>query len=538
MATLRGMAALLAAAVGACSGSGSADDGFDAGPPDAAPFDPCDPLGDRPGVCPARGVYPGPIQVELRAPPGSEVYFTVDGSEPDEASGTLYTGPVELAPPADRGVVFLRARAVDPATGPRPVVTHSYVFAPAVLAQGAAPAGFPAVWGNGATRPADYQMDARVLLDPVADAAALGALPTVSLLLAPDDLWGPEQGIYMNPAQDGVTWERPASIEIVGDGMSAQTGCGVRIQGGSSTQGWKAAKLSMRVSFKQAYGADELALPLFGGDGDGDAGRYDVLILDAHLNMTWSHPDQSQRIRADYIRDRFASDLQLAVGSHAPRGRFVHLYLNGLYWGLYELHERPDEHFAASYLGGDDDSYEVLKHTREDVVNGDAAAYDALFALARQGLADPARYAAIADQLDVADFIDYMLVNFYAGNEDWSHHNWYAARRKPNGRWHFFSWDAEHVLKDVAIDRTAINDPAAPGELYQLLRENPDFRAALSARAAEIESSIVLESGRWGDVNSPEAPHDITQWRAEQTWLQETWFPGRPAVVAGQLDEP
>lgn len=555
--TLRGLAALLAAAAGACSGAGGGAADAAQGPPDATAFDPCDPLGDRPGVCPARGVYDRPIQVELRAPLGAEVYYTLDGSEPDEASGTPYAGPIDLAPPADRGLVILRARAIDPLSGPRPVVTHSYVFAHAVLAQAAAPAGVPAVWGSQDTRPGDYAMDARVLDDPDAAAAALADLPTVSLVLAPDDLWGLERGIYMNPEESGTEWERAASLEVFdGADLSLQAGAAARIQGGSSTRDWKSAKLSLRLSFKEEYGPAELEVPLFGA---GEADGFDNLILDAHLNMTWSHPEQSQRVRADYIRDRFASDLQLAVGSLAPRGRFVHLYLNGLYWGLYELHERPDEHFAAAYLGGAATDYDVLKHTRDDVVSGDVAAYDALFALARQGLGDPSRYAAIQEQLDLADFIDYMLVNFYAGNEDWSQHNWYAARRRPDGRWRFFSWDAEHVLKAIDSDRTAVSDAAAPGELYQLLRVNPDFRARVAARAAEllapggaftseaagalyagraaeIESSIVLESARWGDVNSPDAPHGVAQWQAEQAWIRDTYFPARPAVVAGQLD--
>ena len=561
--TLRGMAALLAAALGACSGSsgGAAEDAgasADGGTPDATPFDPCDPLGDRPGVCPARGVYQGPIQVELRAPLGAEVYYTLDGSEPDEATGTRYGEPIDLAPPADRGLVVLRARAIDPESGSRPIVTHSYVFASAVLAQTAAPDGVPAMWGTDPSRAGDYQMDPRVIEEPAAAAAAFADLPTVSLVMAPDDLWGAERGIYMNPEAGGLEWERPVSFEIFDGGeLSVQAGCGVRVQGGSSTLDWKSAKLSLRLAFKEELGPKELDATLFGG-GD-EAAEYDTLILDAHLNLTWTHPDVGQRTRADYIRDRFTSDLQLAVGGHAPRGRFVHLYLNGLYWGLYELHERPDEHFAAAYLGGAPADYDVIKHVRTDVVNGDVAAYDALFTLARQGLADPARYAAIQEQLDVADFIDYMLVNFYVGNDDWSHHNWYAARRKPDGRWRFFSWDAEHVLKAVDVNRTAINDSAAPGELYQLLRGNPDFTAAVTARAAEllaadgpfstdaaralyiaradeIESSVVLESARWGDVNSPDAPHGVVHWLAEQAWIRDTYFPARPAAVAGQLD--
>ncbi|HUS67210.1 MAG TPA: CotH kinase family protein [Kofleriaceae bacterium] len=542
-------------------GGGDDDDASDAavGPDaaraaDAAP-DPCDPLGNRPGVCPARGLYDDAIDVELRAPDGAQVVYTLDGSPPD-AGSTAYDGPIAIAPPADRGVVIVRARAIDPSTGPGPIVTHSYVFPAAVLAQSAAPAGLPAVWGTSETYPADYEMDGSVLGDAAGAAAALGALPVVSLALAPDDLWGAEQGLYMNPENGGIEWERAASIEIFGgaEALSTQEDCGARIQGGSSQNDWKVPKLSMRVIFRETYGADELEASLFAGD----AARFDTLVLDAHLNWTWVHPAADQRLRADYLRDRFTSDLQLAIGSQAPRGRFVHLFLGGLYWGLYELHERPDEHFAAAYLGGDDADYDVIKHGSTIVVNGDGTAWDAMFALARQGLDDDDRYAALAAQLDVPDFIDYMLVNFFAGNDDWPHHNWYAARRKPDGLWRFFSWDAEHTLKQVDVDRTGVDAAGTPGELYQLLAVRADFRAAVSARgtallagpfaaaaandlyqarADEVRASIVLESARWGDSRSPDSPSGVTQWEAEQSWLEDTYFPQRPAVFAGQLPE-
>ena len=61
----------------------------------------------------------------------------------------------------------------------------------------------------------------------------------------------------------------------------------------------------------------------------------------------------------------------------------------------------------------------------------------------------PANYAAVQQKLDIDDFIDYMLVNYYAGNTDWAHNNWYASfnRVDPNGKWRFHSWDAEHVFK-------------------------------------------------------------------------------------------
>ena len=111
----------------------------------------------------------------------------------------------------------------------------------------------------------------------------------------------------------------------------------------------------------------------------------------------------------------------------------------------------PTNPLRPRILGGDKDDYDVLKHTSGTVVNGSADNYHAMLGLARQNLAYDTNYQNLAAVLDIDDFIDYMLVNFYAGNEDWDHHNWYATynRVDPNGRWRFHSWDAEHVLESV-----------------------------------------------------------------------------------------
>ena len=89
---------------------------------------------------------------------------------------------------------------------------------------------------------------------------------------------------------------------------------------------------------------------------------------------------------------------------------------------------------------------------RNTPVSGDATApgnYAALLNLVRQNMTVTANYAAVQQKLDIDDFIDYMLANYYSGNTDWAHKNWYASfnRVDPNGKWRFHSWDAEHVFK-------------------------------------------------------------------------------------------
>lgn len=439
------------------------------------------------------------------------------------------------------------------------IATHTYVFPADVLTQPPDPDGRPATWGTGADAvPADYEMDPGVVgADAEAARTGLEAIPSISIVLEPEDLFGAADGIYMHPAESGDAWERAASAELLLPDVSPgfQIDCGIRIQGGSSTEDWKAAKLSLRLAFRSEYGPQRLVFPLF----DGPVASFDSLVLDAHLNFTWVHPDHAQRIRAEYLRDAFTSDLLRAVGAISPHGRFVHLYLGGLYWGLYEVHERPDASFAASYQGGDSSDYDVLRHDGTELVEGTADAWNEMMRLARADLSDPAALDALGAYLDLGAFADYMLVNFWAGNEDWPHHNWYVARRRiPDAGFTFFSWDAEKTLQNVDVDVTGVDDPDGPGEIYQALLASADFRDRVTARAAElfgpggafegdaaqrlyearvaeIEDAILLESARWGDAERPGEPYTVDDWRAEVEWLRAEWFPARSAIAEGQL---
>ena len=79
------------------------------------------------------------------------------------------------------------------------------------------------------------------------------------------------------------------------------------------------------------------------------------------------HANSVQRDYARFVTDQVVADLQNAASSGGPHGKYVHLYLNGLYWGLYNVHERPDDGYAAEYYGGDKDDYYVVKHANQDI---------------------------------------------------------------------------------------------------------------------------------------------------------------------------
>src|SRR4029077_7197464 len=172
---------------------------------------------------------------------------------------------------------------------------------------------------------------------------------------------------------------------------------------------------------------------------DSPVQSFKTFVFDGGINYWWNYLGASvpldQRFRAQCVRDQFTSDLMLALGHPSFHGQFYHLYLNGLYWGLHYIHERPDDDFAAAYLGGVNTDYDVLKNTTFglQVVAGDTVAWNIALGLSGTNLADTAPYLQMHQYVDIDNLIDYMIVNHWAGNDDWPQHNWYIIRNRTTG---------------------------------------------------------------------------------------------------------
>src|SRR5262245_41500901 len=372
--------------------------------------------------------------------PGATIRYTLDGSPPTESSAE-YTAPIAIAGTPEKGAVILRAAAFKTGLLSSTVTTRTYIFPDNVLTQPANPAGFPTIWDSPCTvgvncndAVADYEMDPQVINDtahnygPLARQGLL-TIPTISIVTRQDLLFGSAQGVYVR--REPFNHQQVNVELILPDGSQGFNGtAGLEVVGGTSPndQGsfWKSRKLSMRLLFSGEFGPTKLHYQVFP---DSPVEDFDTLMVDAGSNLYWTYngasgPDD-QRQRSQYVRDQFVADLENVMGRVGPHGRFVQVYLNGLYWGLHDLHERPDHAFSASYFGGDKSQYDVLKHTSGTIVNGSATAYNAMFNLAEAGLADNAAYETLQQQyLDLPWFIDYMMMNLWAGNEDWAHQNW------------------------------------------------------------------------------------------------------------------
>ena len=490
-----------------------------------------------------RGFYSAPFAVHITcATPGASIYFTIDGSEPTTSSAP-YPGPAGI-PISTTTVV--RARAFALPLAPTNIDTQTYIFNAHVQNQPANPPGWPATWGTNSevaantggdgTVPADYAMDSRVVnntLPGYGITDALTALPALALTLDPAGFHSVGSGIYANPQSIGSAWERAASIEwLNGDGSGFHTNAGVSIHGNSSRRPWRMQKHSFRLYFRSQYGDGRLNEKLFE---DTTVQSFNRLVLHCFFTDGWGlvswdparyRPNDSVYFRDPWMRKSFA-----AMGHDAVSGRYAHVYVNGLYWGIYDVSERIDDDFCADHFGGLPTDWDVMADFTI-AADGNATAWNSLFTFLNSAdLTQQANYQTVLNQVDMVNFVDYYLLHVHGDSEDWPHHNGYAVRNRnfPGAKWRFLTWDQEIIMDPTqSVDRlstgaTNTGTDRTAGRLYQRLKVNPEFRllfadrahrhlhdnGALSTAAEQarwqafvdiLDKPIVAESARWGDT--------------------------------------
>lgn len=542
------------------------------------------------------GLFDTPFNLVLTSSfSGASIYYTTDGSVPGTSNGTLYSAPINISTTS-----VIRAVAIVAGESPSQITTQSYIFPSDVINQDNAPEGYPDMWGPytaiAGTAIADYEMDPEMIADPEfanAVEASLNALPVISLVTNKDHFFShstdPDVGgiyIYTGPPASGTTydlgrgWERPVSFEYFdSESGSMQVDCGVSLHGGHSRRPEKSPKHSLLLEFKSEFGPTRLNYAFFGEEG---SGNYNKLILRSGFGNSWIHHSNDERQRSAWQRDIWTKDAQRAMGHPSSNSIYVHLYINGIYWGIYAPSERMDSDFGEKYLGGDAEEYDVIKDYTE-VANGNNDAWNQMMDLANAGLITREAYMQIQGKLpdgtpdpdnkpllDVVNLADYMLVNFYGSNTDWDHHNWAAMRNRvdPGNGFKFLCWDSEHMIKSVSGNNLSENNAGCPSRVFSQLKQNDDFKrlfadriqkhclgggaltpekalARWNERRAQVEPGVRAESARWGDYR-----RDVHQFQTagpfylytyddhyltQQDFMTNTYFPQRTDVFLDQL---
>ncbi len=545
-------------------------------------------LASAPHFSVPRGTFDTPFRLILTTLlDGAAIRFTTDGSEPTASTGLAYTDPLEI-----RRTTTLRAATFKAGFLPSRSLTQSYLFLDQVIDQPNSPPGFPENWGrntsfpNGVV-PVDYEMDLDPLrTDPNNPASpidpqkmqrlkdGLRELPIVSLVLPTEDMFG-ATGLYPNGRESAVkaSNEKACSIEMVlpDGGTAFAVMCGIDLHGNASRNPVKNPKHGFKLAFKGAYGESTLRYRLFP---DSPAQEFDDLILRADFNSSWRHWSDSagngsgafQRTRASRTRDAWIKETFRDMGNITSHSRYCHLFINGLYWGAYDFTEQPTDSFAVNYFGGVKSDYDVFDQGALNA--GSATAYNAMVGLAN--LDKNSNYERMKQSLDIPEFIDYTLLHFFVGHQDWGgSKNWYAIRKRvpgPAGAFKYFPWDGECLLLSEDVNR--VSNPDVPSGLHTKLDDNAEYRlefadhvfkqilapgGALTPSAnierwqkwtRVLDKPIVAESARWGDYRRDVHRYSEgafvlytreNQWLAENERMVNSYFRNRNATVLNQL---
>jgi hypothetical protein len=554
----------------------------------------------------SRGFYNSPFQVTLSvADPEAKIYYTMDGIKPSATVGNLYKGPLTISRTTPLSAVSVKGSSVSP------LVSNTYFFIADIVKQPENPVGYPSVWGKlaygvsnyaaGDKAPADYEMDPEVCNHPAYKELmddALLKLPSLCIVTNPNFIFSnstsPDTGgiyIYTGykvpkdasalpyPVTDGnlgSTWERPVSAEYYDptDSSNFQINCGIRLHGGNSRQTYNSPKHGFTLSFRGMYGASKLNFNLF--DEKKATDQLDDLILRAGYNYTWIKPQNKSAKYSQYIIDPFSKKTLVDMGHLATHGKFIHLYINGLYWGIYEACEKLNKDFAEAYLGGNSSEYDVVNDDVDTatpltgLVDGDLTAYNQLKALSGSSTADPFVYNQLQSQklLALTNYTDYMLMNFYIGNNDWDGNNWFMLRNRVNPGEGFVctSWDGEDALTDVFSNKVTLLK-GRPTYLFDKLKKNTEYKMLLADRiqkhffnngalsesgaseryqklAQKLDTALIGESARWGDylkdvfITNSDTLLLYTMndhWRPTLNNFINHYFPRRTGIVLNQL---
>ena len=149
------------------------------------------------------------------------------------------------------------------------------------------------------------------------------------------------------------------------------------------------------------------------------------------------------------------------------------IYLCGRYWGIENLRERSEEDFVLANYGTDD--IDVIQSWSGIVMAGDREAWLGLMNELRK-TPSVRNIEWIVDQIDINEFINYMILQIYASNTDFPQNNVIMWRpRTIDGKWRF-------ILKDLDLGLGLFpTNPVTRNALEYNTESNSDNRKLFNA---------------------------------------------------------
>jgi len=293
--------------------------------------------------------------------------------------------------------------------------------------------------------------------------ANYGNHPVISLVTDPGNLLDVNTGIYVqgpgnrwwnsNPpynfCMSGREWEREANLEFFDAARKAafSTGVGVRIRGAYSRD--KGQK-SWNVYFREEYGVNSLTnYPLIPGALNTNGSQ---ITTNKNFMLRNGGNDTEYTKLYDLYLQGLVKDRSFTTQAGVP----CIVYLNGEYWGPYNIQEKYSDHYLANKFGVNRNNVVVIKTGElEEGIDADMNLFQHMMALGEADMSNQSNYDAFFEVFDLQSYLDYYAAEIYINNEDWPHNNYQAWRvRNPepgiqtygDGKWRWQMYDTEFAL--------------------------------------------------------------------------------------------
>ncbi|MGI6687515.1 MAG: lamin tail domain-containing protein [Christensenellales bacterium] len=404
----------------------------------------------------AGGLYRENISVSIQVPEGVRVRYTLDGSIPTVSVGTDYTGPIEV-----NDTTVIRARAFAQGLQPSDTITATYVM------------------------------------------KTYFSLPVVCLTTDPVELWDGKTGMYATG--DGINLlqyekipfsnptpvyrlhgkeHRPGYAEM----FNSDTGDVVFSQGVTfgliGQYSLDMPQKSFKVHSRARFGSKYFNAAIFE---DRPFTQYKSIVLRVSGNdAVWTR-------MADGVQSRLVDQIDTTVIHQAWKPVIV--YLNGQYWGQYNMRERISRYFVAQHEGlpldkandmtilegnskpywGSNEEYRKLLKTAKTLSPG----------------TNPDDLQYLLDHIDVDNYFDYMIFEAFFANTDTGNIRYYKI---PGEKWRWILYDLDYGLFNSKANgiRNILN-PKGTGVGNQIdntlivkLMESPEMRDKFLRRFGEI----------------------------------------------------
>lgn len=406
------------------------------------------------------GEYKGSVTVSINVPSNCLVYYTLDGSIPNQSSSTLYQGETFNF----STVSVLRARAFD-STGrlnASDVVTATYLL------------------------------------------NLYHAFPIVSLVSDPDELWNPVNGMLTIgdnvdkskgiPFKNTIYREfgktsRPGHVEYYRNGEQVlNQDCEFGLQGQYSLD---MPQKSFKVKAKAKYGAKTFQAKLF-DDRDFTEYKRFVLRMSGNDNVWTRINDVFQGRLVDRFNEITSNPSTVIHQAWQP----VVVYLNGVYWGHYNMREKADRFFVAQHEGlslEEADQMDILEASGK-VYYGSNKEYKAMIEHVKSSSPgkneEDLKY--ITDRIDVDNYFDYMAFEMFFGNSDPGNIRYYKLKRD-GAKWRWILYDLDYGMFRSGFDsptsylkEKGAGDQKIDNTLIRKLLENNEMRHKFLMRLGEI----------------------------------------------------